>query len=416
MSGYKPYTEVLAQRSSRGKHRKTYVLSLPLYLIGTYLPVPDPDTPFPGNRRVNKRHAEKFADYWLQTEDWVTPPLLVDTTVALQDDFDPTFSAGGVEFGILRLQQNSAASFDILDGQHRILGWKLAGDRIAEEMKSLRSKLQHAKETGQTDSLEHWETRLAECKRSLDRYEREYVTVEVLQGLTDEGHRQAFNDIATNALGITKSVTVSFDRRSLINRVAIDAEAGIDLLSGRVDWEKDRIAGRNESLLSGKNLADIVRHVALGINGRMTKRRESEMSEAKVASLVEEFFSVLTRSFPSIAKLASDETNVLDVREHEMTLSPTVLRVLAGTFHNLAVDLSDERFPTLVPAGSVLTGDLFKQLSEHVGFPLDERWYLTGFFADSAKSPLSRSQDLTGLTDLLTHWAKAGCVFVGPDA
>lgn len=416
LSGYKPYTEVLAQRSTRGRYRKTYVLSLPLYLISTYLPVPDPEVPFPGNRRVNRRHADKFADYWMENEDWVTPPLLIDTTMPLHEDFAAKFTAGDVEFGILRIHQNSATSFDILDGQHRILGWKIVGERIAEELKSYRGKLQSAQALGDRDAQQVWIDRIGKMQAMQERYEKEYVTVEILQGLSAEDHQQAFNDIATNALGITKSVTVSFDRRSMINRIAIEAEAGIELLTGRVDWEKDRVAGRNENLISGRNLADLVRHVAVGIQGRMTRRREIEMNENSVASLVEKFFAALTECFPQLRKIEDDEVNVVDMRENEMILSPTILRVLAGAFHNLAVDIDDEKFPRLDPEGYKQAKSLFKNLSKYMAYPLAEEWFDTGYFAtEDSRAPMSRSQDLSGLTEVLTVWGEEGVIFTEVD-
>jgi len=411
LSGYRPYTEVLAQRARHGDNRTNYVISLPLHLIGTYLPIPDPEVPFPGNRRVNKRHAEQFGEYWRERNDWVAPPLLVDTTLALHEHFEPKFRAGGVDFGVLQLHQNSASDFDILDGQHRILGWKLVGEQIANELKSLRSKLQVARENQDDASIAMWEQRIAEAQRSQERFNTEYVTIEIMQGLSEEDHKQAFNDIATNARGITKSVTVSFDRRSMINRIAVDLAQTNDLVGDRIDWEKDRVVGRNENVLSGRNLADIVRHVALGIDGRMTVRRESEMSEGSIAYLVDKFFETLVSGFPQLRAVQEDQLAVSELREREMTLSPTVLRVLAGAFHVLAVDLSDERNPALMHEGAERALKLFSQLSEHMSFPLDEAWYATGYFAEDSKAPSSRAQDLKGLTQLMVDWAHRGEIF-----
>lgn len=412
LSGYKPYTEVLAQRAMRGKHRKTYVLSLPLYLIGAYLPIPDPDVPFPGNRRVDRLHAEKFGAYWRENEDWVSPPLLVDTTVALHDNFVAKFEAGGVQFGVLRLHQNATSDFEILDGQHRILGWKIVGEKIAEELKSFRSKLQGARELGDIEAQQRWQQRIDQTSLAQARFEKEFVTVEVLQGLSEDDHKQAFNDIATNAKGISKSVTVSFDRRSMINRVAIDVAERSPLLEDRVEWEKDRVLGGNRNIVSGRNLADIVRHVALGITGRMTKRREADMNETAVSALAEKYFATLSDCFPQLRAIEVGELSVKELRDREMVLSPTVLRVLAGTFHNLAVNTADERVPRLSDEGFQQVKRLFGTLSDSMEYPLDDRWYETGYFAEGAKSPGSRAQDLTGLTEVLTSWGAEGKIFV----
>lgn len=411
LSGYQPYTEVLAQHTQRGNGRRTYIVALPLYLISQYVPIPDPDKPFPGNRRVNKRHAEKFGEYWRENKSWVAPPLLVDTTMPLHEDFDVKFRAQGVEIGILKIHQTAASEFAILDGQHRILGWKLIGDRMAQELKSARSDLQLAvqreDEQMQATSQAMIERILADQRR----FESEYVTFEIMQGVTDEDHKQAFNDIATNARGITKSVTVSFDRRSMINRIAMDVAENLDFLKERIDWEKDRVVGSNENIVSGKNLADIVRHVAIGIDGRMTNRRENGMSESGVYDLVEIFFATLLASFPRLKQLEADEISAADLREKEMILSATVLRILAGVFHNLAVDLSDEDNPQINREGLEQTKKIFGQLSENTSLPIDPRWMKTGYFSENAKAPSSRAQDLRGLTNLITQWGEQGQIF-----
>ena len=95
-----------------------------------------------------------------------------------------------------------------------------------------------------------------------------------------------------------------------------------------------------------------------------------------------------------------------------MTISPTVLRVLAGAFHECAVDLSDERHPSLSTEGVEQIQRLFRELDGTMSYPLDDRWIETGFFADEdSKTPLSRAQDLSGLTAKLTEWAKIGSPF-----
>lgn len=412
LSGYKSYTEVLAQRTEREGGRKTFIIALPLHLISKYVPIPDPDKPFPGNRRVNKRHAEKFGEYWRETKNWVAPPLLVDTILPLNSDFVEKFGVGGVDVGVLRLGYNSAEELAILDGQHRILGWKLVGERLSRELKNAYMNLEAARRDGHVDLESKILREIEEIRADQHRFETEFVTLEIMQGVSEEDHKQAFNDIATNARGITKSVTVSFDRRSMINRIAIDMSESVELLAGRVDWEKDRIAGANPNFISGKNLADIVRHVTLGIDGRMTNRREKELSEHGVSELVEAFFRVLVSSFPQLKQVEADAIAAMDLRGQDMVSSATVLRVLAGVFHNLAVDISDESRPKLDEAGVEKVAQLFSSLSSHTEFPVDPRWMDTGFFLENAKAPSSRAQDLRGLTNLITEWGDAGEIFL----
>lgn len=411
LSGYQPFTEIVAQKTARKTGRKTFIVALPLHLLSQYVPIPDPDKPFPGNRRVNQRHAEKFGEYWRENETWAAPPLLIDTTAPIDENFEVKFRAGGVEIGVLRLYQSTTSQFAILDGQHRILGWYLIGERMGRELKNARADLQLEVQRGNEEAQASVQEKIDRVLADQRRFETEYVTLEIMQGVSDEDHKQAFNDIATNAKGITKSVTASFDRRHMVNRIAADLPDSVYFLQDRVDWEKDRIAGSNKNFISGKNLVDIIRHVAVGIDGRMTVRREEGMSESGVYDHVEIFFQVLLDSFPQLRQIDSDEITPVELRERDMITSPTILRILAGVFHILAVDITDESHPQIDKEGLEKTRKLFQKLSAQTSLPVNDAWMKTGFFAENAKAPSSRAQDLRGLTNLIAQWGEDGQLF-----
>lgn len=410
LSGYQPYTEVMAQRALHGGGRSNFVISLPLHLISAYLPIPDPEQPFPGNRRVSLRHANQFGQYWRDNAKWVAPPLLVDTALPLAQDFDVKFEAGGIEFGILRLHHNASASFDILDGQHRILGWKNVADQISEDLRAAYSALQDA-DPDDLRRIAELKEQIGRIKQDQERLSRENITVEIMQGLNDEDHKQAFNDIATNALGITKSVTVGFDRRSMINRVAIELAEHHPLIEGRVEWEKDRVAGSNENLVSGKNLADIVRHVVVGIDGRMTSARERDFKENAVLDVAESFLNLLQSELPQFTSLNEEDTSVSELRSTDMIVSATVLRVLAGAFHDLAVDTSEYGRPFIDLQGRAKAARTFREIAQNTAFPLRDAWYETGYVEEDAKAPSSRAQHLKGLKNEIVSWAENGSPF-----
>ena len=260
--------------------------------------MPDPEEPFEGNRRVNITHATKFGQYWRENAKWATPPMLLDTTYPLSKDFIPKFAAGGVEFGVLRLPHNSANELEILDGQHRILGWKIVSERIISESKRAREDLQLAKEVENKEGVHFLKEQVERLEADLARMRQEYITLEILEGITLAEHKQMFHDIAANARGITKSVTVSFDRRNVMNRVAMTLAEEQPLLVDRVDFEKDRVTGGNENLISGRNLVDLVKHAAVGIDGRMTVRREKSFSESGIEKIATHFLSAMQECFP----------------------------------------------------------------------------------------------------------------------
>lgn len=411
LSGYEDRKELLAQRYTKAG-KSLFVVALPLHLVPTHLPIPDPEQPFEGNRRVNTTHAAKFGEYWRENEKWATPPLLLDTMYPLSRDFEPKFSAGGVEFGVLKLPHNSANELDILDGQHRILGWTTIAQRIHQELKKAREGLQASRQAQDPIGIQLYEQKVANGEADLARLRSEYITLEILEGVSVADHKQYFHDIAVNARGITKSVTVSFDRRSVVNRVALTLAEGHPLLGGNVDFEKDRVLGANPNFVSGRNLADIVKHVAIGIDGRMTHRRENSFKESAIEQMATRFFDTLQAAFPQLQRLADEELHPVDLRNESLLASPTVLRILAGAYHKLAVDTSDEDNPFVTTDGEKVARQLFESLAGDMDLPVSTRWLATGFFPDeSSRAPSSRAQDLKGLTDLVVRWGESGAAF-----
>jgi len=411
LSGYDDRKELLAQRYNRAG-KSLFVIALPLHLIPTHMPIPDPAKPFEGNRTVNVRHATEFATYWRQNQKWATPPLLLDTTFPLAKDFEPRFETGGVEFGVVRLPHNSAVELQILDGQHRILGWKIAADQVSDELRKGREAHLRATEQGDPISIQTWSSNLEALGRVQERLRREYVTVEILEGVTLDDHKQYFNDIAVNARGISKSLTTSFDKRQVVNRVAVEVASQHRLLADLVDFEADRVAGRNENLISGRNVADLIRAVTIGVGSSWTKRREDSVKEAAVQHVVERFLDALVESFPELEKVSQSDMHPTDLREASLLGSPTILRVLAGAYFNLAVDSSDESTPSVTATGDAKARRLFANLATHMGLPISDAWFDTGFFDErTSRAPGSRSQDLKGMTALITSWGQTGQVF-----
>ncbi len=75
VTGAQRYDTYVAVRSTQGG-RTLFTVQVPLSNIPVVLPVPDPERPTQGNRRVNLAHARKFGEYVRDKTDWVAPPLL----------------------------------------------------------------------------------------------------------------------------------------------------------------------------------------------------------------------------------------------------------------------------------------------------------------------------------------------------
>ena len=387
-----------------------FVVAIPIRAVSTLLPIPNPAEPFHGNRRVDAAHAEGFARYWQKNRRWAAPPLLLDTMYPLSGDFDERLRTEGAASGVLSLPDNAREVLEILDGQHRILGWHLAAEEVDAGLASSRRAIGTAHVLGDAGASRSGREALARFEALERRLDTEYVTLEIFEGIGLEEHRQFFSDIATNAKGINKSVMTAFDQRGMVNRVAAQIAASHPLVLGLVDFEKDRTAGSSENFLSAKNVGDIIRATAIGFESRAAQKREALLEEANVRAVTLHFLDVLTDEVSDLAAIPLRSRTVADVRARSLVASATVVRCLAGAFRLVAVDGIEECRPVVNADGEELFRRLLRRLDAMWGFPLDPRWLDTGYFPHAgSKAPSSRSQDLKGLTLALGEWASHGC-------
>ena len=362
-------TVLLAQRFERAG-TYGYTVAVPVGALRHILPVPDPDVPAPGNRRVSRQHARGFAEYWCANPRWIAPPVLVDTPHPLDPFFEPIASAGRMVVGRLYLPAPEVSGLEILDGQHRVLGWSMVatGPRAQEFERRLRD---------------------------------ERITVEILERVGLDDHRQYFFDIASNARGITKSLTASFDKRSMLHRTAQALAVEHPLFEGRVDLQNDRASAGSEHVLSLQNVVDMVAAAAVGIDGWVTSRHSELLDEAAVRDIAESALAVLMESFDVLADVAEDVISPRELRESSLLGSITILRVLLGAFHVLAVDGK-----RVDPAGESRARAAFVALAPTMGLPVGEAWMATGAFTSPvSRAPTARRQDLRRLVDFVVSYA-----------
>lgn len=393
----------------RRRGMTVFVLALPIRAALELLPIPDPLHKFPGNRRVDPAHAYGFASYWQENARWATPPLLVDTEYVLSDGFQSLFADEVVESGRLAFPPNAPEVLEILDGQHRILGWHSAAEEIRARMAAADRALRVAYDSGDRGGQRSAETTLETFAQLSTRLDLECVTLEIFEGIGLDEHRQFFSDIATNAKGISKSQVAAFDQRDLVNRVAAEIAQKHPLVSGVVDFEKDRMASANANLLSAKTLVDVVRAASIGFESRAAQKREALLDPDDVRDVTMRYLDVLVDEVPSMRDVATGEVSAAQLRETSLIASATILRVLAGAFRLVAVAGLEELRPRVDDEGEHMFRRMLRRLSGSWAFPIDERWIATGYFPSAAsRAPSSRAQDLKGLTLTLAAWAQAG--------
>lgn len=403
VTGYDSEVRFYATRYTQGS-RTVYALDLSLAQIAGLLPAPDPLLPQLGNRRIQMPHAVSFGQYIRANEHWVSPAIVL--RAADEFDFEVLESIEGTDFGIISLPFLALTEIHILDGQHRILGIHLALRAIAAELDKARSAITRLeKRKVPVEAEDNKLAQLAELKDMVAvlltqraRFERERSSVQIFIESDQVGTNQMFYDINDNVLHVTGSVSVRYDTRKAVNRALQDVLTH-PLLEGRVDLEFDRLGRQNENLLSAKHVAEVVRIMAVGIDGRIGRRVETQLDEALLTERANQFFTVLTESFSQLKDVVSGDESPIDLRARSQVASPVMLRVLAGVFKELKNrNWSQSRIKKF-----------FTELDPSLSQPATKSWVnRTGgdIFFEGALSPSARRQDLVSLVQTLVSWAE----------
>ncbi|WP_116044483.1 DNA sulfur modification protein DndB [Amycolatopsis palatopharyngis] len=387
------YDTYLAMRSVQGG-RTVYSTRVPLLDLDKILPVPDPAQPDPDNRKVDTRHAKAFGEYVTKHDSWVAPALLARDNGGC--DFQPLDNSDD-KVGYLEIPWSTGAlgALSTIDGQHRILGTRLEMRRLSEEVAKAERDLTRARSADRSARIE---AKLVELRAALTRLEHESIGLDIYVEPNSVLARQMFVDVADNAKGISTALRARFDGSKIANRT-LDRVLDHALFKGRVDLEQDRMTRNNVNLIGAKHVADLTKAVAVGVGGRISKRREAELSEEAVVEGVHSFLDSITGAFTELADVAEGTLSPSDLRSRSLLGSVGMLRVLAGSFHALREKEIDEDDITAFLA----------TLAPHMSAPVSESgiWRRTEArrdFEPEASAPIMRTQNLLHLVSTVTSW------------
>lgn len=423
LSGYSETREFIAQRSHRGEYQ-TFTLALPIAVLTTLVPTPDPNNRAEDNRVVNEAHAREFGRYWRSNKMWITPPILLDTALDLNTGYAEIGTAGSLTVGKIELPYDSDRQLRILDGQHRILGWTLITKTIGDELAKARDSLLESQRLENLDSVQVDQATVARLDDERRRLRDEHITVEILVGVTAEQHRKFFVDIAVNAKGISKSRTASFNQERMMSRLGLYVADTHALLKGRVDEERDRVGGTSDELISLKNAIELCRESTWGVPSRWTDNREKLNSEEKLKALSLLFIDALCEGSATLSQVRDGDLSPAWLRQNSMLGSTSMLRILAGVHAATAIVGASENSPGIDPHGrerfigllKSLDGTFMYERTEGGELALRSNWSdfpaTAKFFADAgAKAPSGRPQAMKEFVALLASWAESGRVF-----
>lgn len=407
--------EVPATRYTQGR-RQMYHLTVTLAQLTQLIPKrPDPSKPIEGNRRVDARRAQKFGDYVLERDNWVSPAIIVKMSSG-EVDFEPAHEfPDGTAWGILTIPLHVLTEILLLDGQHRTLGTFLALDEINERIRSLRDGVDAAKADENAPVVAEMEKRLKKALAGRERLNREHISVDLAIVSTTQG-KQMFVDIADNAKGVNPDFTTILDQRDVINRMASDLIDNHPLLEGRVELgQSSRMSAKNPNFIGAKSVADIARAVNLGVSGRVGKRVQDELTAQLPVAVkkVSTFLDVLVAAFPCLQAMVEGEIEPIDLRaedsEHRsMVGSATMLRVLAGAYRELTEPSGKDEKPMTRSEVEVFFSSLVPKMREIPVAERDDFWMPTGAFVPGATAPQARQGSMTSLVKAIVGWARNG--------
>lgn len=405
-TGYDPNEHFFASRFRQGG-REIYSLDFSVRELVTFLPKPDPEKVLDASstqRRIIPAHAKGFGDYVKDSRDWVSPALLLRAPPIFEFRRYEAIEAGTTQFGLLAVPKDARSEIEIVDGQHRTLGFHLAWEALSGDISRAREHLARSRQTDEPALVGNAEKDLAHHIARRDELAAERVLVQIVVVETREAARRIFLDINDNAKGITGAVKSRFDDRKVVSRALNKVLADSDLLEGRVDLEQDRVLGKSKYLLGAKHVADILRALVVG-NGRVGKRLESELDEAAIAQEFGVFSEVLQRSFPALAQVVGGTLSTAQLRQQDLVGSNVMLRALASVWY----ELRREGWK------SVQIAEAFAKMAPHMAAPVfadaTDTWFRTGVFEprlEGASSPRSRLQDFRTLTASIVAMCMAG--------
>ena len=404
--------KVLAQRIKRSEN-STFLFSLPIGLALELLEIPDPAHPFPDNRRVSKKHAMDFGNYWENhAADWIVPPLLLDSSLTLNFEILSTKSHK-TELVELELISGDRETLRILDGQHRILGWYLKQIELDSRLTDATSAYNKLIISGAKKESELVFSEIDRIRGTIERLKNEHVAINLLDSLTPQLHQQFFVDIAKNALGINKTVQAKFDRASIVNRVTHELRKNHPLFEDRIDLEKTSCSGANPNLLSVVNVADITRHACFGVNRQVTAKRENNYKDEVLELNVSTFLDSMVKKIPQLAEVIDGHLKPEVLRENYMLGSGTIWRCLSGAFYETCVIVDDDEGTIEIDRSQLRKFENFLGLfGENMNLPISREWFATNLFPlKRSKAPSSRAQDLESMVGLMSAWTENGRLF-----
>ena len=401
-----------------------YDVTVPVTQIVETLERPDHTKAIESNRKIDLKHAQDFARYLLKNPNFVCPSILVRVqpgVLSFQQVQD--FGALHTAWGWVEYRLGDIVLLLLVDGQHRVLGIWLAVEEATRKIADLKGTISQAQRNGEKAAEVDLAKQLVSWEEKLARLAVGSLTVQFVEIGLELGKR-LFVDINDNVKGVRADFRTYLDDRTPVGLITADVCERHPLLLGRVETGQETAFSKtSKALLGFKAVSDIVRAVLVGATGRVGARVEEELQRHQKAKTDEviKFFDLLVQ-YTDLRKVADNEVDPPELRYDAkdpgkphvtMLASTTMLRVLAGVYHDLTT--KDPRTGYAQDGKPVLTraevGIFFRDLGpllREVPVKRTSIWMDTAAFTEGGAAPTARHGDISKLTTTLCDWARTG--------
>ena len=294
--------------------RDVYAFTLDLQTLNSLLPDRvDDKIVKDANRPLSASHAKDIENYLENRDDWLLGALLLGVSPDALE-FQPFTEDPNAEaaVGQLIIHADRAVSMKMFDGQHRRRAIK---DVLTELSYSVRQSQKLAS--------------LKEASLPVMLYVED--NIEALQ--------QMFAD-AAQTRPVERNAVVRFDQRDAFNLAALWISENSDLFAGRVELERASVSRSSHNIIAINQLAMTLKTVEVGYSGRVSKDRNDEFM-LDIDSLYErcltwtdDFMPAARDEYNDLMAGEIDNSEIPEARAKTMVFNATVIRILAGCFHN----------------------------------------------------------------------------------
>ena len=355
--------------------RDVYACVLDLPALNTMLPDRIDDRVIrDANRQLTPSHARRIQTYLAERPDWVLSALMLGVPPEMVE-FRPYIEGDGatMQVGELRINAECPKAMAMFDGQHR----RRAIKDVIRELEL------DAKRHNKLSDLQG-------CSLPIMLYVEDDT----------ENLRQMFADAAQTRT-IERNVVARFDLRDPFNLAALWLEENSDLFMKRVEMERASVSHTSENIIAINQLSLTLKTLEVGYKGRVSK----DLSDQYMLTLEDlndrcrtwsdDFMPAARDEYDWLMNGDIDNSEIPQQRATSLAYSATVIRLLAGCYHEWIKDDSDWQ-----PLAEFIRSSSLEPGSGKGALLVD-----AGLVAEGGITPFARAQLVTSAIEYIVHQA-----------